>query len=124
MTSNRLARLLGAIVASAAGSWGVASCAPCPYTETVRSFDIEVDGTTACGLLRKFHNEPLYAMANACAAACGDPEVNDCSLDADYIYAYEDAGAKDGGGGAGGGSSDCPAEPTKVTLNCRVTERG
>jgi hypothetical protein len=134
MTRAQLATLLTAIVAASTGATAP-GCAPCPYTETVRTFTVTVDAAQACALaddafgLREI--APTISAA-ACAVACKDATVNACDLDQAYLTAYfapdpGTGGAGGGGaGGAGGGggsaNASCPAKPTTATLTCNVTE--
>ncbi|MFT3772934.1 MAG: hypothetical protein QM820_46710 [Minicystis sp.] len=126
MTRYTLASFLASIVAvSAAGA-----CAPCPYTEVVRSFEIGVDGAKACELAQGAFGprEAVQAIDPlTCAATCGDPLVNACNLDQAYLTAFFNfmpsgtGGSGAGGGGVGGG---CPSMPATAKLTCQVTESG
>ncbi|APR76145.1 putative lipoprotein [Minicystis rosea] len=103
----------------------MSACTPCPYTEVVRSFDVEVDGAKACELAQDAFGRREVApsiSATACAEVCKDGEVNACHLDSAYQTAFFNGDT--GSGGAGGGSSNggCPTMPEKATITCEVTE--
>lgn len=126
MTRTQLSHLLASIVTASLGA-SPCACEPCPYTETVRSFNVQIDGATACALMADAYGAREAApapSAEACAAACNDPEVNSCSVDSAYQQAYfgPDLGSGGAGGGSATGKAPCPAWPTTATLSCEVTE--
>src|SRR4051812_48991837 len=125
MDTARLLRLLTSVVATSACA-GIPACTPCPYTEVVRTFTVELDGMTACDLaMNAFGPRELAPSIDptVCAATCKDTAVNACALDQAYLSAFFAVGTTTDGGGTGGGSNaGCPTMPAKATLTCDVTE--
>lgn len=107
-----LHRVLLSVIASAgAGAIACESPPKLPTHTVVKSFELPVDGATACGVMQASYNTCYGGTRDACARACRDPSVTYCVLPSEYEKRY-DAQSRDAG-------ASCP-ELAEVPITCKV----
>jgi hypothetical protein len=112
-----LHRVLLSVIASAgAGSAACETTSTPPKFKVEKSFELPVDGATACGLMQATYDTCSGGTRDACARACRDQSVTHCVLPTDYEDRWYGWIAD-----AGPGAPACPElGESRVLLSCRV----